>query len=491
MQQLQLPFEMFPRAEASLRAQGEIAEEIRRRPHVLTALAHNALQAAHSLQGNYLQNTAVVVREIKERLKRKPPLFTITKPTPLRWEDIAGEEVAFIDAGIGEIEFFGETPILLRVGTYKVTPGEYNLAAREEFDFYPVVFGNLEGGSKHRRDFPDVVRIMGELFAVWSTLIRHPNLRVLMLHGPLVYRMSQYAGHEPFTERDIDLFLSHYAPIIDKKVFKQEFQEEARRIYPSMSPNWRTPGADDALEGRYEILTLIRFLLKKIMETIRQRTPRPWVCGVTERSRMTEFASSHIFAPLLQEDPDIFNNIFGRKDLNTPQQVIERLRYHDALLLALLLEPGQMTESFRPSKYQGMPKRGGNNRWNYTLFSPGGQFAFPNVRAFYVQVSDTTFPIRIEIFEKFDSQATREGLTQRVLLYASLLPGYAFPVGLDIVDKFARVPRWMVDAYNKIIREHLWQLILEGRVSEEDFRRLLVQALTFQKRDWLFRPQAK
>ena len=45
-----------------------------------------------------------------------------------------------------------------------------------------------------------------------AALERTPNLRVLMFHGPLVYLMGPHAGHNPFTERDIDRFLHHYAP---------------------------------------------------------------------------------------------------------------------------------------------------------------------------------------------------------------------------------------------------------------------------------------
>ena len=58
-----------------------------------------------------------------------------------------------------------------------------------------------------------------------------------MFHGPLVYLMGGYAGHTPFTERDIDLFLSHYAPNEElARSLKDDFQKEAReKIYPAMT----------------------------------------------------------------------------------------------------------------------------------------------------------------------------------------------------------------------------------------------------------------
>ncbi len=57
----------------------------------------------------------------------------------------------------------------------------------------------------------DIVRITAELLGGLSALMRTPGIRVLMFHGPLVYLVGSYAGHTPFTEGDVDLFLQHYA----------------------------------------------------------------------------------------------------------------------------------------------------------------------------------------------------------------------------------------------------------------------------------------
>ena len=85
----------------------------------------------------------------------------------------------------------------MRVGSYGVRVGDRRLAERENFGYYPVIFGDLEGGSKERKDFPDIVRITAELLGGISTLHRNPDIRVLMFHGPLVYLMNAYAGHTP------------------------------------------------------------------------------------------------------------------------------------------------------------------------------------------------------------------------------------------------------------------------------------------------------
>lgn len=41
---------------------------------------------------------------------------------------------------------------------------------------------------------------------------------------------------------------------------------------------------------------------------------------------------------------DYFNSMYGRTDLNSPNLLLDKLGYTDALLLAMLLEPGQATE---------------------------------------------------------------------------------------------------------------------------------------------------
>jgi len=78
-----------------------------------------------------------------------------------------------------------------------------------------------------------------------------------------------------------------------------------------------------------------------------------------------------------------------------------------------------------------------------------------------------------------------------VYLYSTLLPGYAFPVGLDIVDKFAKIPQWLTDAYGKLIKYHLREQLYLGEITDEQLRKIIIQALYATQRDWLFRPSVQ
>ena len=192
-------------------------QRIQRQPHIFIKLAENALTVAESLRDNYFRNTAEFTYTLRQAMeqfevgKRSEPILGVKSVEDTEWSNVQGEVVTFIDGGLGQVQISSQVPILLRVGSYCVKTGERRISEREQFGYYPVILGDIEGGSKERKDFPDIVRITAELLGGLSALERTPDLRLLMFHGPLVYLMSAYAGHTPFTEKDINLFLSQYA----------------------------------------------------------------------------------------------------------------------------------------------------------------------------------------------------------------------------------------------------------------------------------------
>ena len=396
------------------------------------------------------------------------------------------------------MQISSQVPILLRVGSYCVKVGERRLAERETFGYYPVVLGDLQGGSKDRKDFVDIVRITAELLGGLSALIRTPKLRVLMFHGPLVYLVGMYAGHIPFTEVDIDLFLKHYS-LEDGKNLKEEFLREARlAIYPQLIPD----RSDDWANRRvFEPLSWIAFLYRKLIQEAKKRTPVPVIAGVVERGELREFSErvllERVFRGLRAKgNQDHFNRVFGRTDLNSPGAFLERLGYTDTLLLAMILRPGLRTETWNIAKYEALRKRGValpgesfSTEVDFPVLRPPGQIGFPSVTGCYVHVSETTEPIRVEVFSDLGPTQIEEA-ARRAYLYSRLLPGYGFPAGLDIADKYAHVPSWLTQAYGKLIRFHLGVSLQRGEINDAEMQRLLVQAIYMTQRDWLFRPQA-
>ena len=480
-----------------------VQAELQRQPHILLKLAENSLTVAKSLRDNYFKNTAHFVSDVRRAIHhaqegtRPDPILDASDVSSTEWADFQNEVVSFIDGGIGRVQISSQVPILLRVGSYCVKVGERHLAERETFGYYPVVLGDLQGGSKDRKDFVDIVRITAELLGGLSALVRTPALRVLMFHGPLVYLVGNYAGHTPFTEGDIDLFLQHYTPG-DGKDLKEEFLREARlSIYPQMIPD----RSDDWAARRvFEPLAWIAFLYRKLVQEAKKRSPVPIIAGVVERGELREFSErvllDRVFRGLRAKgNQDHFNRVFGRTDLNSPRAFLERLGYTDTLLLAMVLRPGLRSEAWGVAKYEGLragrvalPGESFSTEVNFTSLRPG-PIGFPAVTGCYVHVSQTTVPIRVEVFSDL-GEAQIEEAARRAYLYSRLLPGYGFPAGLDIADKYAHVPAWLTQAYGKLIRFHLGVSLQRGEINDNEMQRLLVQAIYMTHRDWLFRPQA-
>ena len=72
---------------------------------------------------------------------------------------------------------------------------------------------------------------------------------------------------------------------------------------------------------------------------------------------------------------------------------------------------------------------------------------------------------------------------------ARLLPRYAFPVGLDIVDKYAKVPDWL----SKNISARMAARVLNRTIAEGDAR-LVAQVrrlLAHTPRDFFYRPNSQ
>src|SRR5947209_12143016 len=222
-------------ASPDLHTPARVEAELQRQPHILMKLAENSLTVAQSLRDNYFRNTARFVSFVRraiaqtERGERTAAVLQTENLTEACWSDYQDEVVSFIDGGVGRVQISSQVPILLRVGSYTVKVGERCLAEREHFGYYPVILGDIQGGNKDRKDFIDIVRITAELLGGLSALARTPDLSVLMFHGPLVYLVGSYTGHTPFTEADIDLFLSHHAPADGSAArLKAQFLREAR-----------------------------------------------------------------------------------------------------------------------------------------------------------------------------------------------------------------------------------------------------------------------
>jgi len=77
---------------------------------------------------------------------------------------------------------------------------------------------------------------------------------------------------------------------------------------------------------------------------------------------------------------------------------------------------------------------------------------------------------------------------EMIMHTSRLLPRYGFPVGLDIADKFAKVPAWM----SKGIQNQHAVILLKHALKTGNQKTIeyAKKMLVARGRDWLFRPKA-
>jgi hypothetical protein len=103
-----------------------------------------------------------------------------------------------------------------------------------------------------------------------------------------------------------------------------------------------------------------------------------------------------------------------------------------------------------------------------------------------LKTEESAFPFRIEM----NDAAQKNSTAVISILYhtARLLPRYAFPVGLDIVDKYAKVPDWL----SRNVSARLAASVLSRAMSEGDANLVMQirQLLAHTPRDFFYRPQS-
>ena len=103
-----------------------------------------------------------------------------------------------------------------------------------------------------------------------------------------------------------------------------------------------------------------------------------------------------------------------------------------------------------------------------------------------MSITPESLPIRIEGLKPTEKNSPDIDL---IFHMSRLLPGYAFPVGLDIVDKYAKVPNWMS---RSVTAAHATALLKKAiRSGDPKVISFAKRVLSTKGRDWLFRPTAE
>lgn len=363
------------------------------------------------------------------------------------WPSVSGRTFGFIDGGVANLDIPSAGPIGIRVGSYVVTPGRDD-ESRERFtmetSFVDDVFSDrattFDADYADTTTLLDAARIACEAGAAMRLVTREPGIDAVLMHGPLINPAAPYG-------------------LLDLPAFTLS---ACRKLLSC--PDWEATPHDRGFPA------LMRTLLLELKGT---GVP---VAGVVERSKSK-------YAPFVMA-------VFGELNVagTVTEEAVARLRENltnyglsDTKLLDLVLEEGEYVQAVAVDRQ--VDADGSDKKWPKAWKEEIREH--PDALTTYVKPSDSSQPFRVEAFVDVRDHA---GLIALVMHTSRLLPSYGFPVGLDIVDRFAKVPAWMSTG----VRSRHSIGLLQAALASGDPRAVTFakRILTSKGRDWMFRPTA-
>lgn len=441
---------------------GTNAEQFVHDPHILVPLFAHVL----SLSSKENIDFPLILRTTAEQLRL---LLTSSDVGPVRiqkirrnhaqfWSEVIGERIAFADGGVARISGVPSAePLALRVGVYSVCPGEADLDKREDWHLAPYVLGDLvqdvEGGGAgeppDRKRLQEAARYVLEPLTALRYVEDRKDIAFLFLHGPLVNQFTQYDEGEP-----------NFIPCLDPDFLRKHGITEDSTI-GLLSGIPRTPrGA--VLWNQFMAVYGV------VMQNV-YASSVPMV-GVVERTA-GRWLTRAVLDSLVEERRITVNHAKKIKD------IVERFDISDDFLFGCVLQEG---EYLNPIRIPKNPPRRARERWQEVVKQ------YPSPYATILKTSASNFPYRIEMNSAAFGDAAR---VLRLLYHTSrLLPRYAFPVGLDIVDKYAKVPDWLSRGVSARIAADV--LLRALQTGDSNIVAQVRQFLARTPRDFFYRPQA-
>ena len=435
-----------------------------RSPHMLERMLQVAGDLSAPAQHRFMETVELLAQDLRAVLLHTGQIIRLEKDHKSLWSSVAGRPVGFVDGGLANLSMLGSAPIAARVGGYTVTPGVAG-ETREHFTHLKFLIDELysydEENGVFSDSFPDVgalrdaARISVEAGGAVQLVTDRPDLSWLMLHGSLVNPVSRYTD----VMRDGQV----------RNRFPDFSAAHLKDLLPE--PDCRRKGRDRNFISVY----LRQLELLQEAEAV--------VCGVVERESTTSIVCRAILNSLKNADiadviarpPEEWKRDFREAVDPLHDEESEGQRITDSLLFRCVLEPG---EALIPVPLDRNELRRAPRAWQDVIVR------YPKPWVSYMQVTEWSSPVRVEMFEK---DVPRFEETAKLVFHcALLLPRYAFPVGLDIVDKFAKVPNWM----SRPVNTHTAVVALKRALDSGDTRLFddLRRMLCGSSRDFFLRP---
>ena len=425
--------------------------------HILSHLFVHSANLASQESIVFLEKLRILSDKLRPIFEKY--IFQIERDHHNLWSKYQGEKISFADGGMSRIiSLPGVTPTGLRVGVYSVVPGETEAAERENWSMYSYLVGDVlndrsildyDDPTDDKR-FLEAARYIGELMSVYDFIEEnHPH--TMFLHGPIQNSFETYAETDPY-----------FIPGVSK-----EFLNSMNFDYKLVAGHVRDIPKNSEGEVLWNSPIPIYLAVSKLL-----RSCNIPVVGVVERA-----ASSALSRELLkraENDGDL-----TKSARLAVLREMKKYDIRDELLFGCILGVG---ECVTPVELQKNLVRRARDRWQ------GVVRQFPPVHATMIKTSDHSFPFRVEFAADYGNQAFIQ--TMNLIYHTSLLlPNYAFPVGLDIADKYAKIPDWL----SKGVSTHLAAVIYKRCVQSGDVALLnqMRNLLGRSPRDFYYRPTAR
>ena len=380
--------------------------------HILSHLfAHSThLDAQESIV--FLEKVRIIADKLRALIERY--IVKIEKNHHAVWADYCGSKISFADGGMSRIVSLpGVTPTGLRVGIYTVTPGETDPVRREIWSLQSFMIGDIlndrtiideDDAETDEKRIQEAARYLAEAACV-ERYVHANNVDAIFLHGPIQNKFETYDELEPCyvpgLSRSFLESMGLTEDIVCTLVRDVPKNRNGRRLWSAAIP----------------VYAALQKLIAK------QTIP---VVGIVERAAST--AITRALLELLVADRVITDS--ARRAVLSE---VKKYEIQDELLFGCILETGEYIRPLTIGK--NIPRRA-HDRWQGVIAQ------MPSIRSTMIKTADHSFPFRVEFGSSIEEKACDR--TMRLIYHTSLLlPNYAFPVGIDIADKYAKVPDWL------------------------------------------------
>lgn len=428
-------------------------------PHIMEQLLWHLLELRVEDAPNFVTITKGIADQLRGLLDNHDSgthILRVDHSHLDAWIACQGQRIKFVDGGAARITAIpGMEPAGLRVGVYSVIPGNTSPTDREDFSMSSQLIADMtesSGNAEHepdRKRLQEACRYVLELAVSINAAENDASTRALFLHGPLINQFVDYDNLEPYCLPDLDgTFLERIG------ITKDSITKTVKDI----------PFGRNGQILWNQFMAVYCYLLSKSL------TCKVPLLGVVERS-----PGHSVTSAVLQslEDDGVIREAYRKK----VERIMEKYRITDTFLFGCLLDRG---EYFTPISVNKNNERRAHEEWKAVV----RQYARPF--STLIKTEESMPPFRVEM----NPSALAEESSMMQLTYhtARLLPKYAFPVGLDIVDKYAKVPDWI----SRGISAGLASTVMRTALQDGDAK-VIAQVRRFlagEPRDFFYRPSA-